>query len=431
MPGDPVSVSDSMNPKPSRARKLFAKLLLVLLGVLVGCVIAEIALRIAGYSYPEFYTLDQVRGYALRPRVEGWYRKEGEAYIHINSDGLRDREHSLIKPTGTIRIAVLGDSYPEAFQVEMDKAFWFVMQNQLQQCGGVAGRNIEVINFGVSGYGTAQELLTLREQVWKYAPDVVMLAVTTNNDVTDNLRALKNTDEIPYFVYQDNHLTLDDSFRNSRAFRLRQMVVSRFGRWLRDHSRMVQAITQGHHGFKVLLSSWRARRLQKTPPPLTPTNDSDGTAQKSDLLSRTAELGADNLVYLEPVDAVWNDAWRVTEGLILEMRNEVAARGAKFVVVTLSNGPQVLPDPKLREEFTKRFAIKDLFYPDNRIKSLGARGGFPVITLAAELQQIAQRNNVFLHGFGQDIGNGHWNATGHQVAGELIAKKICEGALLK
>jgi hypothetical protein len=419
-----------MKPKPSRTRRLFAKLLLILFGFLLGGILAEIVLRVAGYSYPEFYTLDQSRGYALRPGAEGWYRKEGEAHVRINSDGLRDREHSLTKPPDTIRIAVVGDSYPEALPVSLEKAFWWVMGRKVQECEAYPVK-IEVLNFGVSGYGTAQELLTLRQQVWKYSPDIVMLAVTTNNDITDNSRALKKTEEIPYFVYHDNHLTLDDSFRDSRVFRLRQSGISRFGRWLRDHSRVVQAITQGHHGFKILLSSWRARRSQRVQP--TPAHiDENGEArQKSDLISRTEELGADNLVYLEPVNAVWNDAWRVTEELILEMRDEVNARGARFVVVTLSNGPQVLPDPKLREAFMKRFGITDLFYPDDRIKSLGAREGIPVITLAPELQEFAERNNVFLHGFEENIGNGHWNATGHRVAGELIAKKMCEGALIK
>ena len=419
-----------MNPKRPRARRFFAKVLLVLFGFLFGAAIAEIALRLAGYSYPEFYSLDQSRGYALRPHAEGWYRKEGEAYVRINSDGLRDQEHSISKPPDTIRIAVLGDSYPEALPVSLDEAFWRVMGKKLQDCDTFAGKKIEVLNFGVSGYGTAQELLTLREQVWKYSPDIVMLAVTTNNDITDNLRALKKTDEIPYFTYRDNQLTLDDSFKNSRAFRMRQSLISRFGRWLRDHSRVVQATTQGHHGLKVLLSSWRAGRSQKKPPS-APANQTPETGQKSDLLSRSEELGTDNLVYLEPANAVWNDAWIVTEKLILEMRNEVDSRGAKFVVVTLSNGPQVLPNPESREAFRRRFGITDLFYPDDRIKSLCLREGIPTITLAPELQEFAQRNNVYLHGFGENLGNGHWNATGQRVAGELIAKKICEGALFK
>src|SRR6266850_5794156 len=138
-----------MSPKPSRLRKLFAKLLLVLFGILVGGTLAEIGLRVAGYSYPEFYSLDQSRGYALRPRAEGWYRKEGEAYVRINSDGLRDQEHALTKTPETIRIAVVGDSFPEALPVSLDEAFWWVMGKRLQECGAFPGKNIEVLNFGV------------------------------------------------------------------------------------------------------------------------------------------------------------------------------------------------------------------------------------------------------------------------------------------
>jgi hypothetical protein len=91
----------------------------------------------------------------------------------------------------------------------------------------------------------------------------------------------------------------------------------------------------------------------------------------------------------------------------------------------------VLPEPKLREEFKKRLGIKDLFYPDNRIKSFCMREQIPVLTLAPDLQEYAEFKNVTLHGFGSDLGNGHWNAVGNHVAGELIAKKICAGGLLK
>lgn len=422
-----------MISKLGRTKRLLGKLLLVIVGLFVGGGIAEVALRVGGYSYPEFYILDATRGYALRPGMEGWYRKEGEAYVRINSDGLRDREHSLAKPADTIRIAVLGDSYPEAFSVGTGEAFWSVMQGKLNECGAFPGKQIEVINFGVSGYGTAQELLTLREHVWKYSPDIVMLTITTNNDITDNSRELKKTEEIPYFVYKDNRLTLDNSFSSSRPFLLRQSGISRLGRWLRDHSRTVQAVIQGHHGFKILLASRRAKRTQATSgnSPTRAKQAETAPKDRQDLLLRSEELGADNLVYLEPGNAVWNGAWRVTEALVLAMRDDVKARNAKFVIATLSNGPQVIPDPNGRENFKRRFGITDLFYPDNRIKSLGAREGIPVLTLAPDLQQFAERNNVFLHGFGPNIGNGHWNATGHRVAGELLAKKICEEALLK
>jgi lysophospholipase L1-like esterase len=420
-----------MNPKRSRTRRRFAKLFLVLMGFVCGGTLAEIVLRVAGYSYPEFYVLDQSRGYALRPGAAGWYRKEGEAYVRINNDGLRDQEHTFAKPADTFRIAVIGDSYPEAFPVSLEQSFWWVMGNKLQQCHPFPVANVEVINFGVSGYGTAQELLTLREHVWRYSPDLVLLALTTNNDITDNLRALKKTDEIPYFVYQDNQLKLDDSFMTTRAFRLRQSRLSRFGRWLRDNSRLVQAITQGHHGLKALLSAWQAKHSHPAVTPAMPGTQPGAPPRRSDLLSRSQELGTDNLIYLEPANEVWNDAWSVTEKLLSEMRDEVNSHGAKFLIVTLSNGPQALPKPAAREDFKQRFGITDLFYPERRITSLGVKEGIPVIALAPELQQFAEQNNVFLHGFGENLGNGHWNAQGHRVAGELIAKKICEGALGK
>lgn len=393
---------------------------------------AEIALRVAGYSYPEFYQRDAVRGASLLPAAEGWYRKEGESYVRINSDGLRDHEHAIVKPDGIFRIAVIGDSYCEAFPVSLDEAFWSIMGKKLEECDAFPGKRIEIINFGVSGYGTASELLTLREKVWKYSPDLVLLAVTTNNDVTDNSRALKRTDDYPYFVYQGAQLALDDSFQNSRSFLFGRSRIGRFGVWLRTHSRLVQAIIQGSQGFKILRASWQAKRSQDAQPaPRTGSEEPGKPPEKSDLFARSTELGADNLIYLEPNNPVWNDAWRVTEGLIVLMRDEVNRAGAQFLVVTLSNGPQVLPDARQREEFKRRLGIVDLFYPDNRIKALGSREGIPVLTLAPELQKFAEQNNVFLHGFGKNIGNGHWNVTGNRVAGELIAKKICEGALPK
>ena len=139
------------------------KLVLILFGLLIGVTIAELGLRAVGYSYPGFYMPDATRGHALIPGMEGWYRKEGEAYVRINSAGQRDREHTKAKTADTIRIAVIGDSYAEAFQVPVEQAFWAIMEEKLRGSGVVPGKQIEVLNFGVSGYGTAAELLTLRE----------------------------------------------------------------------------------------------------------------------------------------------------------------------------------------------------------------------------------------------------------------------------
>jgi hypothetical protein len=429
---NPESVTE-----PAARPRLRVKLAVVAASVVVGLLIFEVFLRAVGFTYPVFYQPDEVRGYSPRPGAEGWYRREGKAFVRINSDGLRDREHAKPKPAGTLRVAVVGDSYAEAFQVELEKAFWSVMERRLQGCPALDGRTIEVINFGVSGYGTAQELLTLRERVWQYSPDVVLLAVTTNNDVLDNSRALKMADEIPYFVLSGDRLTLDDSFRDTAAFRLRDSALNRLGRWLREHLRFVQAVHKAQFALKSRLDAWRdsrriARERRADDKPATGGGAPNQASASGGDAARgaqqdvpTDELGAANMIYREPSDDVWRDAWRVTEKLVATMNAEVKEHGARFYVVTLSNGIQVYPDPAARQAFAARLGATDLFYPERRFSALGAREGFTVLNLAPDLQSYADRNRVFLHGFGRQLGNGHWNETGHAVAGELLAQNLC------
>jgi hypothetical protein len=433
---NPESSQDTESTSEVRAKPpLRVKLAVVGASVLFALLVFELFLRLVGYTYPVFYQPDEVRGYSLWPGVEGRYRREGEAYVQINSDGLRDREHAKEKPANTLRVAVVGDSYAEAFQVEREKAFWSVLETKLKDCPALGGQEVEVINFGVSGYGTAQELLTLREKVWGYSPDVVLLAVTTNNDVLDNSRALKLTDEIPYFRLDGDRLKLDDSFRSTAAFRLRSSALNRLGRWLREHLRFVQAIHEGQRAIKSRLDAWREqRRLAKEKEKNGSNAPGEAKATDAAQTNTTApagdvpaeELGTANVIYREPPDDTWRSAWLVTERLLAEMNAEVKSHGARFYVVTLSNGIQVFPDPAAREAFRQRVGAPDLFYAERRFKSVGEREGFPVYNLAPDLQAYADQNGVFLHGFGAQRGNGHWNEEGHRVAGELLTRKLCD-----
>jgi hypothetical protein len=438
MPEHETAPEKKVKPPPREAKPpLRVRLVVVAASVVFALLIFEVFLRAVGYTYPVFYQPDEARGYALRPGAAGWYRREGRAYVRINSDGLRDREHEKTKPANTLRVAVVGDSYAEAFQVEQEKAFWAVLERRLGECPALTGRRVEVINFGVSGYGTAQELITLREKVWEYSPDVVLLAVTTNNDVLDNSRALKLTDEIPYFVLNGDALAPDDSFRQTQSFRLRNSALNRLGRWLREHLRFVQAVHEGQGALKARLDAWRdqrrlAREQKQQPATTAATQSPQAATQTPQSGTGTAEgtpaeePGTANVIYREPADDTWREAWTITEKLLATMNAEVRAHGARFYVVTLSNGIQTLPDPAARDAFARRLGVADLFYPERRFHSLGEREGFPVYNLAPDLQAYADRNKVFLHGTGAQQGNGHWNETGHAVAGELLTQHLCD-----
>lgn len=392
----------SSNPLPGRLAvsvgRWLSGLMLMATSLAVALVLAELLLRLAGVSYPNFHQVDAQRGNAYRPGASGWYREEGEAYISINAHGLRDRDHALEAAPDTFRIAVLGDSYAAAFQVPVAQAFWRVLERRLGECSAFRGQRVEVINFGVSGYGTAQELLTLRHQASAYAPDLVLLAFLTGNDIRNNLEALNKTGRIPYFVHQDGALVLDDSFLEHPGHRRSQSLMGRLYHWLLNRLYLLQLINRVR---------WRLGQGL--------TVDQSGQ-----------ELGLGDEIYRPPVNPQWREAWQVTEDLLRLVARETHGLGARFVLVTLSNSIQVHPDPARSRDFAAKLGVDDLFYPDQRIHQLAAREGWLAISLARPFRDHARRQGVCLHGFDNALPcAGHWNAEGHRLAGDRIAQDLC------
>ena len=247
---------------------------------------------------------------------------------------------------------MIGDSFLEGMQVNESSLLTNYVRDSIQQCDAVDNQRIEVLNFGVSGYGTAQELLLLGEKVWKYSPDLVILLMSTNNDIADNSRIFRKK-PIPYFVYQNGDLTLDNSFRNERSYVLASSKIVRLGTWIKNHLRIIQAISEIQVALKHRYRAWKD---QKPEPP----SQRDSPAADTPV----AEVGIDSQIYRPPVANDWVDAWAVTEGLLTTMNDEVTNHRSKFVVVTGSNGVQVLPGVAERTAFARLLGVDDLFYPD-------------------------------------------------------------------
>lgn len=391
---------------PLSRRQCLAKCLMMGMGLFVACLILEAGLRIAGFVYGgSFFEGDRVRGWGLRPGAHGWGGGEAKQYIRINSDGFHDREHTVQKPPATLRIAVLGDSYVEAMNVPLERAFPAVLERRLSHCVA-SSKRIEVLNFGVSGYGTAQELLTLRERVWKYNPDIILLAFYTGNDFFDNYRPLNlfDTDQAPYFVYDGQRLVVDNSFRDSWKFSTAYIWFFNVRGTLRNRSRLLE---------------WMAKLLDDRKRNVTMTKASH----------KTDELGVrdlEDMIYSPPKDEGMKEAWRVTEQLLLLMRDEIRSLGAEFWVTTLANRSQVNPDFRKRQAFMERLGIDTLFYPDQRLRTFAQQAGISTITLAPSMSAYAEAHHVFLNGGHRiPLGEGHWNEDGHELAGRLIASELC------
>lgn len=380
--------------------------LLFIASIAFAFVCSEVVLRLIDFSYPSFFAADSTTGHWHRPMAKGWYREEGEAHVQINSVGLRDHEHVKEKPADVFRIAILGDSYAEAFQVDIAKTFWSVMQEILNACPGLGGRRVEAINFGVSGFSTAQELLTLRFRVWDYSPDVVLLAFLTENDVRDNSKDLAGMDPRPYFELQGDSLVLDKSFTESFSYRLKNHSIWQLLQSLSDSLRVLQLVNLS------------LNRLNQA---LTASRNKDVAGREE---NRSASI--DDQVYYSTLSEGWQKAWMVTERLLEEIQREVALNKSRLLVVTLTNGIQVHPDPKVRQRYMERFGISNLHYPDERIGQIGKSKGIAVWMLAPVFQEVAEKKGIFLHGFpDQQLGGGHWNEHGHRLAGEYIANRYC------
>lgn len=381
-------------------RTLLFGIVTITFGLAVGVVGGELCLRLLGISYPVFVIPDSDRGYALSPGVVGINTDEARALVAINANGQRDEEHSLQKPEGTFRIAVLGDSYCEARQVDLEKAWWKVAERELNRCDAVAGTKIEVLNFGVSGYGTAQELLTLRKKVWPFAPDLVALTFTSNNDMSDNYRALRSDDTIPYFVFRDGEVTLDDSFLGSSGYQMRSSFLGRSSIWLVNHLRIAQLLNRFRYAFRQYLMS----------------------RERSD---RFGDQGSDKVIYGPPVNDAWQNAWQITAALVEIFFQEVHAKGARALLISVSNPEQVYPKKNIRDDLLQRFNGTDLFYPEHRLQEIASSQQVPYIPLAPYLQKIAEDSGEDLHYFEGNDADGHWNVRGHELAGTRVASEIC------
>ena len=384
-----------------RTGRILANLALVIAAAAMGLLLCELALRALGVGYTVFVWTDPITGVAHIPGVTSRTRFEGDSWVEINSDGLRGPETSLQPRPGTYRIALLGDSFIEAFEVPYDSTVGEVLARDLARQRGTP---VEVLNFGVGGYGTTQELLTLQHKVWKYQPDLVLLAVTTGNDISDNYRPLKRSEYVPYHVFQGDRLVLDTTFLSAPGYRSRS-TWSRRMLTVVKHSRLAQVVN----------------RVRKT-------------RRKDERQARNAgarpeeELGLRDEVHLPPATPEWREAWRVTEGVLRLMRDECRAKETPFAIVTLTRGIQVSPDREKKELFLRRLGAEDLYYPERRLTEFGEREGIPVLNLAPSMAQEAEERQVYFHAHRSTPGIGHWNAEGHRAAGERIAGWLASGA---
>lgn len=392
------------------------RIVALVVSVVVSILFLECALRLQTYGSITPLSGEHVlrmphdtRGWTLRPGGSAHQRNlDFDVTVEINDQGLRDRPHAHAKPEGVFRIVVLGDSFMEAYQVALEDSLPYRLQEAL------ADRRVEVVNLGIGGYGTAQELRYLQEEGLRYQPDLVLLAFFTGNDIQNNLRELQvdsfGPDDPkvwgrPYATTTglDAPLVWTEPDAERMRREAERAERKRSG-WLRRAWKLVEPTVLGNR----LSQLWARAAARFGAPPADPG----------------AHFG---WPFLERYESpVWDRAWLVTRRLILALRDESRAAGAEFAIVIVPAKLQV--EASFRE--LARAQYPDVAFDEDRINraltAFAAAHDIPLYDPTPALVARTEAGESLYH----QIEDHHWNARGHErVTAGLIEALDRKGLL--
>ena len=388
--------------------RLARRALVASAALLLSLGVAETALRARHgarvYAAVEGRGLAQVhptRGWALAPGAERRLRaRDFSVDVEVNEHGLRDVPRAPRPEPGVFRIVVLGDSFMEAAQVRLEDSLPRLLE------AAFADRRVEVVNLGIHGYGTVQELLALEEQGLAFEPNLVLLFVFLGNDL------------------RNNHFDLE-------RWEWRIVPHNAFARpYAAVHPSGV-GITITPPDFRALEESKRSLELRKRV-----------TLERRFVLARLVDRvfsrGRDPNVsfgpYIEtfdpaacrwcaddrPYEQAFDESWEVTLRSIAAIRDLAQEHDARFLAVLISPFYAIGDEEFAGIERRHPRIVFDRDAPHRRMREGARRHGFEVLDLAPAFRERSARDGGALH----HLHDRHWTAAGHRLAAAVVADHL-------
>ena len=303
--------------------------------------------------------------------------------VHVNRYGWIAPEWSQEKSAGRLRIAVLGDSFLEALQVQRSETASAVAERALQQR---LGPGVEFITFGRSGFSQTEQSFLLQTEVMRFAPDVIVDFFFPGNDIADVSRSTTRDALRPFYtVAPDGRLLFDNSFNQSIAYRFRA-ILDPFKR----RSALISLILQDYNMV-------RRRRAATS-------------------LQYDVEKGYLSLCTSTP-DANFRASYQLNRRLLEDEAALAKRQGIPFVLVTLDNPAY---QPQVAEQLRQDAPSFDPYCIENDMEKVGHDSGVYHLGLQSVFADAYSRDKIELH-WPLD---GHWNSAGNRVAGEALAKTL-------
>lgn len=176
--------------------------------------------------------------------------------VRINALGLRGPELTLDRAEDAGRVLVFGDSYVFGVGVAEEQILTTHLAHLLAP-HFLSG--IEVVNLGVAGYSTDQQVLLWQELGSRLSPDVVILVVCDNDYVG-------NTENFAYRQYYKPYFELEDD----SGLHLENVPVPRLSRvqraklWLGRESNVWNFVRNRNAGPESAVSTSEARGRRLT-----------------------------------------------------------------------------------------------------------------------------------------------------------------------
>jgi len=406
-----------------KKKRILANLILIVISVVISLLLAEFFLskimhidieRSFHHRIPH-----PVLGWVLKPNIDYVDKISGEKVeVKYNSKGFRDVEHTVENEHGTFRILVLGDSFMEAYSVQLNDSF----SRRLEQLGRNNGMNIEVINLGVGGYGTLQEYLMFHEIGKQYRPNIILLAFYLGNDLSNNSFALESISSSDSSLKVSSRPFLDSSDRTKwditqidyegaqRRYLEAKMHENSFLKRLTNKSLLVR-------------SSIKAARHVAG---IFPGNH-DLTSEKSNDQKRRylAKYG----VYYCQEPPEYTKAWDTAQRILGRLKNDASDIGSKLFVFTVPALHEV--DTGEIEKITKKASNPGMICLEEatayeRLKGSLKRLNIEYLDLLPDFRRVMRDERIPLF----HRSDKHWNKKGHDLAAKLVLSALIEKNLL-
>lgn len=388
---------EGMSTATKKIKSFLLNSSLALIVLLAGLLILELLLRRyhfwgARVSWSE---PDAEIAYRYTPGAEYWFGRENDHPIsgRINNFGWRDRDWTLAKAPNTFRVAVLGDSFVEAFQVEQERTFLRLAETALNR---ETPQRFELMNFGRSGFTTTEEFLILERDVVKFSPDLVVLFFFPENDLRDVCREFDPNPMRPFFeMSPDGELAPDFSFVHSKDFKARNAING-----LKQHSALFSLVIERVNLLQQDLAHQKqVAAAQSAAPPSAPAAKRLG--------------GALSLATANP-DSSYQKAFALNQAILKKIGATCRQMPAKFLLVCINLAAY---HPERENELRAIDPTFNQYFFDDALAAFARQNDIDFIGLQKFFVEEYQKT-------GRSLQWTHWNYDGHELVARVLANHL-------